>query len=928
MHSNQNYSAGSGETRRQFIKKSGLAAAAVAGAGLLPLRVSAAETKVFVAIVIEESDVMANQLPPKWAALELRAALISRGADVDIYSRLDEAPAVSVCVMAASRNSQTARLLLDAARVSLPDVPEAFTLARGKIGRRAVLLAAGSDARGLVYALLELADRVNFSADLLAALKAVKPVSEHPANAIRSISRGFNSDVEDKPWYQDKNFWPSYLTMLAANRFNRFNLTLGLGYDFVTGLRDTYFYFAYPFFLSVPGYDVRAMPLPDAERDLNLSMLKFISDEAARRGLQFQLGLWTHAFRWTNSPNVNYTISGLTPETQGAYCRDALRALLTQCPNIAGVTLRTHGESGVPEGDTEIWKTIFDGVAQCGRKVEIDLHAKGIDQAIIDTALGHRNARDHLAEILGRAHGPALHAGRHPGAGNAAAQCRHRGFFSRSSGSRSFLRYGYGDLYAGNRRYKMLHRIWPGTQRLLLWGDPEMAAAYGRVASFCGSNGVEIYEPLFFKGRKGSGLPGGRNAYADATLKPARDFEKYDYTYRVWGRNLYNPETNPDGWRRALARQFGHAAEPAERALASASRILPLVVTAHCPSAANNLYWPEMYWNMPIVDASHRNPYSDTPSPKVLGTVSPLDPEFFLALDEFAGELLNGKSSGKYSPAWVATQLEQDAENALAELLKTKSKVRVPNSAEIRRLTEDVTILAGLGKFFAAKFRAGVLFAIYNRSLHRPALETALKQNRAARAVWAEFADAVKGVYRDDVTFGPDYYQRGHWQDRLVAMDADIADLEAMLAQPTGNDATLLKADQKLVEQAMRAVLENPKHTAPPVLADLYLPPASFRRGQPLAITVHAPKAAGVKLRYRRVNQAELWQEVEMEQTGKDFHAEIPAAYTDSPFPLQYHFQIRSSDSALRTPHSAVCFLYPGLEHRWHGQPYFVVRQA
>jgi len=134
----------------------------------------------------------------------------------------------------------------------------------------------------------------------------------------------------------------------------RLNLTLGLGYDFVTGLRDTYFYFAYPFFLSVPGHDVRAVPLPDAERDLNLSMLKFISDEAARRGLQFQLGLWTHAFRWTNSPNVNYTISGLTPETQGTYCRDALRALLMQCPNISGVTLRTHGESGVPEGDTEI----------------------------------------------------------------------------------------------------------------------------------------------------------------------------------------------------------------------------------------------------------------------------------------------------------------------------------------------------------------------------------------------------------------------------------------------------------------------------------------------------------------------------------------------------------------------------------------------
>ena len=587
--------------------------------------------------------------------------------------------------------------------------------------------------------------------------------------------------MEDKPWFQDKNFWPPYLTMLAANRFNRFNLTLGLGYDFATGLRDTYFYFAYPFLLSVPGYDVRAVPLPDAERDLNLAMLKFISDEAARRGLQFQLGLWTHAFQWTNSPDVNYTISGLTPETQAPYCRDALRALLTQCPNITGVTLRTHGESGVPEGNTDIWKTIFDGVAQCGRPVEIDLHAKGIDQAIIDAALATGMPVTISPKFWAEHMGLPYMQGAIRQQEMPPQQCRDTGFFSRSSGSRSFLRYGYGDLYAEDRRYKILHRIWPGTQRLLLWGDPEMAAGYGRVSSFCGSNGVEIFEPLFFKGRKGSGLPGGRDAYADAALKPARDFEKYDYTYRVWGRNLYNPDGDPDGWQRASARQFGRGAESAERALASASRILPLVTTAHCPSAANNNYWPEMYWNMPIVNASRRHPYSDTPSPKVLGTVSPLDPEFFLGLDEFAGELLDGKPSGKYSPAWVATQLEQDAENARAELQKAKSKVRDPNSPEFRRLAVDVTIQAGLGKFFAAKFRAGVLFAIYQRSQYPPALEAALKANRAARATWAELAAAAKGIYRDDVTFGPEYFQRGHWQDRLAAMDDDIADMEKLL---------------------------------------------------------------------------------------------------------------------------------------------------
>ena len=55
-----------------------------------------------------------------------------------------------------------------------------------------VLFAGGSNVRGAVYALLELADRVNFAADPLAALKVDKSIFEQSNNPIRSIS-GINS---------------------------------------------------------------------------------------------------------------------------------------------------------------------------------------------------------------------------------------------------------------------------------------------------------------------------------------------------------------------------------------------------------------------------------------------------------------------------------------------------------------------------------------------------------------------------------------------------------------------------------------------------------------------------------------------------------------------------------------------------------------
>jgi hypothetical protein len=201
-----------------------------------------------------------------------------------------------------------------------------------------------------------------------AAAPFLRAADDPPAAArVRGIMRLFVSDVEDKPWFNDREMWPAYFAMLAENHFNRFQLAFGIGYDFLRDVTDAYFVFAYPFFLDIPGYSVRAVGLPAGERDRNLETLRFISDQAAAHGLHFQLGLWMHGYEWANSPNANYTIEGLTAQNHAAYCRDALTALLRACPAIGGVTFRIHGESGVTEGSYDFWKTVFDGAVRCGR---------------------------------------------------------------------------------------------------------------------------------------------------------------------------------------------------------------------------------------------------------------------------------------------------------------------------------------------------------------------------------------------------------------------------------------------------------------------------------------------------------------------------------------------------------------------------------
>jgi hypothetical protein len=887
--------------RRRFLR-----AAAGAAAGVTAGVATASGEPRGVAIVVDPADAVASSVAARWAAGELERALVERGVPAGVYEHAAQAPQGRLRVTAAGMASPDAALALEAAGARAVAVPEALALCEGRAG----LWACGHDARGLAYALLELADRVRHADDPLAALAVPRAVTERPANAVRSVTRLFTSEVEDKPWFNDREMWPAYLSLLAAQRFNRFSLALGIGYDFLEAVTDAYFLFAYPFLLSVPGYGVRVPQLPDAERDRNLEMLRLIGAQAVAHGLDFQLGLWMHGYEWIASPNASYTIEGLTPETHGPYCRDAVRALLRAVPEIGGVTFRVHGESGVAEGSYAFWRTVFDGVATCGRRVEIDMHAKGMDQGLIDAALGSgqpvKISPKYWAEHLGLPYHQAdIREQERPRPSSAAT-----GLMKLSAGSRSFLRYGYGDLLREDRRWGVRHRVWPGTQRLLIWGDPLAAAAHSRAFSFCGSDGVEIMEPLSFKGRRGSGHAGGRCAYADESLRPRWDWQKYAYTYRVWGRLLYCPDADPDVWQRALRREFGPAGTDLEAALAHASRILPTVTAAHAPSAGNNSYWPEVYLNHSLVDAAHPGPYTDSPAPRVFGMVSPLDPQLFYRIDDFADALLDGERSGRYTPIEVARWLEERAAAAAESLARAERRAAGKTRPEYRRLSIDIAVAAGLGRFFAAKFRAGVLYRIFDRTGDRAALEQSLRAYHAAREAWSGIVARTRDVYVPDITVGELRQLRGHWSDRLAGIDADIAAVAARLdsAKPAQADGPIARA--------IALALGRPER---PLVAGRHAPPARFAPGLPLALEFAAEEDhASVRLHYRRVNQAERWQSAPMESIGRRWHAAIPAEYTQSPYPLQYYFEVKDA------PESAG--LYPGLGEHLTRQPYFVVR--
>ena len=225
----------------------------------------------------------------------------------------------------------------------------------------------------------------------------------------------------------------------------------------------------------------------------------------------------------------------------------------------------------------------------------------------------------------------------------------------------------------------------------------------------------------------------------------------------------------------------------------------------------------------------------------------------------------------------------------------------------------DIAIQAGLGRFFGAKFRSGVLYRIHEQTGDRAALEESLKQYRAARAAWAELANRAKGVYVSDITVGERPQLRGHWLDRLPAMDADIAagreETRTGQARPDGEPRNWPAAIQEA--SAGRAVRRLPAATLRPRSRS-----ARANRWKSRSPSRSSPPRFG-RLYYRHVTHAERYQAVEMAATGNRYRAVVPATYTDSPYPLQYYFELGQG------PDSAT--LYPGFGADLVNQPYFVV---
>jgi hypothetical protein len=884
-------------TRRTFLKLTTAAASvtAIEYSQALP-------TGNGIALIVDRDSALTTSAQVEWAVEQFRQALLGKGI---VSSTTGNALTVVV---------SPATGLLAKTFGNLAGITHAETTALipGNYNNAPAILVTGIDTRGIVYGLLELSERVRLNDNPFTSLHLSGPMIEITPNKVRSVARAFLSEIEDKSWFYDRVFWKDYLDTLASARFNRFNFALGFGYDFPRGVTGDYLHFPYPYLVEVAGYEQVSVepPLQLGERQRNLEMLQYIAVEMAGRGLDFQLGIWTHAYQWTESPNSDHHIVGLTPEIHAAYCRDALAAILKACPQISGLTLRIHGESGIPEGSYSFWQTLFEAISGAGRVIEIDMHAKGLNQIMIDmahkTGMPVKVGAKFWAEHLGLGYQQAdIRETEYPRQGVT-------GTFAVSSGERNFTRYGYGDFYTRDSNLEILYRVWPGTQRHLLWGDPALASGYGRAANFCGAAGMELCEPLTFKGREGSGHPGGRDSYVESSLANInRDTSKFEITYLLWGRYLYNPDTAPEIHHRFFRQAFGSLSGPAlEAALASSSRILPLITTAWLPSASNHSFWPELYTPISILPPTGKPLYTDSPAPHNVSAISPLDPQLFSTIDQHAKDIVSGAKNARYSPEevieWLEAMVSTSTKSLAAARIDAGTHAKSPVFGQAE---EDILILNALGLYYANLFRAALFYSVYEQTDDPAAATQSLAAYRKGRDAWANMAERAARIYSTDVSYGDIPVRRGSWADRLPEIDRDLAALEKCFSDKPTRPRSSEKVIQQTIRGASRPKVEV-KHTAP----------GTFNSGSDLDLTITTPAiVAGSVLWYRHVNHAERWVSVPMQKTGNVHRAFIPTSYTNSPYPLQYYFELQTTDAAT---------LHPPFNSTFSNQPYYVILLA
>ncbi len=803
---------------------------------------------------------------PAWHGIrKLEAALRAKGVSVAKGGgQVNGSDFVVLAGLAAGRGP--AAIALGQMKAPVPDGAEALTIRKGARyqGKPAILLV-GADGTGLMYAALDLADRVAWTPSGGDPFQFARDAAEKPYLKERGVTIFTMNQAYFESHLLDEQFWVRYFDMFAADRINR--LVLTFGYE-----DGGYMAPLYPYFFDVDGFpDVRVVGLTPEQQTRNLAAFKTMLRLAAERGIRVKPGSWEHIYRGGGQRGANPWASDGTKPTPGLvwgldaknlvpYTVAALKKFYEVFPEINETQFRMHDESGLRATEIEgFWHEVFGFYSGNKLNTRLELRAKGLAKSVIKDA----QAQGLNVQLDTKIWMEQMGMPYHPTHVNKSNQMD--------------ARHSYADLLEYPQTYHMNWTLWNGgTARILLWADPDYARRMASSARLYDGQGLAVTEMQATKmlgdphDAKPRDFLNSRYRYYDY------EFERYWAFYRLWGRLSYNPQTPPDVWEREFAVRFGAEAGPhVMQALQLASRVLPRIVAASVPYRMfpTTMGWPEMMHQGSLPQFAQQEEGSDI--------------QQFMNLREGAASIIEGTDTAMRRPEETSRWFAQTSDAILAEVTAAERAFGGrASSNEFKSTATDAKILAALARYHSWRQLGGVNYNLYKQAGDLTAFDEAIANERSAIQAWREMVDAAGDFYIDNMAFGPS--ARGfprHWKDELKALDTEF---EQLLAERRTATA---RADAKTVRIPARD--PNPKL---PVVT--FVPGTAVAApGQNFVVQAKVAAPAGVKwirLRYRHVNQKEDYQTADMtldSRTGM-YAGSIPASFVDPQWDLMYLIEI------------------------------------
>ena len=622
-------------------------------------------------------------------------------------------------------------------------MPQGYAIRKVAAGATTRWWAIGADAPGAMYGGLELAEAVRVSGDLT----GVQDRQVHPYITRRGIKFNIPLDARTPSYSDDSSsaqaniaemwsmdFWSVFLDGMARHRYNVLSL---------------WSLSPFPSLVKVPEYpnvalaDVKkksgalwdaalqgrgmfdpSWPLETVKVmtiDEKIAFWRGVMAYARDRGIDVSIFTWNTFVYGTEQSGYGITDSLDNPTTRD-YVRTSVRTLFNTYPLLAAIGI-TSGEnmgdqsSGTAVKERWLWETYGLGVT--------DAMADAQDPA----GPYHRPGR--VIRLVHRAHESNL--------GDIVAMFKQLPGYDAADSTLSFsFKYSQAHMHSSTRPLFIHRNGWfdtipPGKTTWLTvrnddiyymrWGDPGFARAYltslpdlTRIAGF-------------YMGP--DGYTWGREFLSTEPDTPRQlVINKMWFSFLLWGRLAYEPSL-PDGhFERILGARFPTVS--ASRLFAgwtSVSRIIPLVTRFYWGSL--DFMWnPEACWSnqgfatvQDFIDPKYppMKADQDGQSPRLMPIKAFVDGE---------------APAGRLTPLDVAVLLERHADLGLQSVAGL-----VPGTDKELRLTlGDITAMAWLGRYYAAKIRGAVDLYRHQKSGAARDHGEAREQLQAASSHWREYA--------------------------------------------------------------------------------------------------------------------------------------------------------------------------------------------